>query len=89
LTGRDDGLTLLAPALDRFPRFADLIEGEEREELQAALRRAETIGRPLGDAASLTRMETALGRTIRAQPRGPKPRPKERDENGELSGLSP
>lgn len=89
LTARPDWLALLEPVLDRFPRFADLIEGEKREELQTALRRAETLGRPLGDEAFLARMETALGRTIRAKPRGPKPKTAEPVERERLSALSP
>jgi RHS repeat-associated protein len=68
-------------------RFADLVDGEAHEELQAALRHAETIGRPPGEAAFLTRRETALGRTIRAKQRGAKPKANERDESGELSDL--
>ena len=32
LTGRDDGVTTLAPVLDRFPRFAEFIATEEDPE---------------------------------------------------------
>ena len=80
LSARDDGVTLLASALDRFIRFADLLEGDGRGDQQADLRRAETIGRPLGEEAFLTGLEKALRRTIRAKPRGPKPKVKEQDE---------
>jgi putative transposase len=89
LTAREDGVTLLAPALDRFPRFADLLDDGGREELLTALRRAETIGRPLGDEAFLAGLETTLGRAIRPKPRGPKPKTAEEAENQRLSGLSP
>ena len=89
LTGRKDGLTLLDPALSRFPRFAELLENDELEDLLAALRRAETIGRPLGDAAFVAGLEKTLGRTLRARPRGPRPKTKEPAEDAQLSGLSP
>ncbi|HMK90184.1 MAG TPA: hypothetical protein VK446_11205 [Methylocystis sp.] len=89
LTGRPDGLTLLEPALGRLPRFAELLEDDRREDLLTALRRAETIGRPLGDAAFPTGLESMLGRTLRAKPRGPKPKTKEPAEGPQLSGLSP
>ena len=37
------------------------------------LRKAESIGRPLGSAAFLTRQERKLGRTLKPAKRGPKP----------------
>jgi putative transposase len=58
LTAREDGVTLHAPVLNRFPRFADLLNGGGREELLTALRRAETIGRPIADEAFLAGLET-------------------------------
>ncbi len=89
LTAHEDGATLLAPALDRLSCFADLLDDGGREDLLTALRRAETIGRPLGDEAFLAGLEAALRRTIRAKPRGPKPKTEEQAENLQLSGLSP
>jgi putative transposase len=89
LTARPDGLTLLEPALDRFPRFGELLENDAREDEFTALRRAETIGRPLGDAAFLAGLEQALGRRLQAKRRGPKPKTKEPAERAQLSGLSP
>jgi putative transposase len=89
LTVREDGVTLLAPVLDRLPRFADLLNDGGREEPLMALRRVETIGRPLGDEAFLAGLETPLGRAIRAKPRGPKPETEEQAENPRLSGLAP
>ena len=38
------------------------------------LRRAETIGRPLGDEGFIRTLETATGRSLRPGKRGPKPR---------------
>lgn len=74
LSGRDDGLTALAPVRARFPRFADLLAlGPDRAAFER-LRHAESIGRPLGDAAFLDRIETATGRVLRPGKRGPKPK---------------
>ena len=38
-----------------------------------ALRRAETIGRPLGDTAFVEALERQTGRNLRPAKRGPKP----------------
>ena len=71
LKGRDDGLVTVAPLIERTARrFADLLdEGPTQQEL-AALRAAETIGRPLGSPAFLDRLEVRLGRSVRASKRG-------------------
>jgi putative transposase len=54
LQGRDDGLATVQPLLDRRGgRFADLIDALPPLETTAALRAAETIGRPLGSDAFL------------------------------------
>ncbi len=74
LTGRKDGLTAPAPIRERFPRFADLLAEGHDAELYAPLRQAETIGRPLGDAAFLAAIERATKRRLRPGKRGPKPR---------------
>lgn len=46
-----------APVLARYPDFAALIAAGENAELAGRLRRAETIGRPVGSAAFLARLE--------------------------------
>jgi putative transposase len=89
LTARGDGVTRLEPVPSRFPRFAELLEDDGREDLLAALWRAETIGRPLGDAGFLAGLESTLGRPLRPKPRGPKPKTKELAESAKLSGVSP
>lgn len=73
--GADDGITDTGPVEARFPGLAGLLEPDEADEVaHLALRRAETIGRPLGDAAFLARIEAALGRTLAPRKRGPKPK---------------
>jgi putative transposase len=50
-----------------------MIEAGEDEDLSMALRRAETVGRPLGDAAFMKTLEHRTGRILRPAKRGPKP----------------
>lgn len=69
----DDGLTTKAPVLSRHPCFEDLLAGGEDQDLSMRLRRAETIGRPLGDSAFLTRLEQDGGRPLKAAKRGRRP----------------
>ena len=88
LAGRDDGMTAIRPILDRFPDFGDFIADEGAPDMLGRLRRAETIGRPLGDEGFIRTLETATGRSLRPGKRGPKPRA-EAVASGKLSGLLP
>lgn len=78
LSGDAGGVTTLAPVADRFPDIRGLIDADPDMHGDAAaqdrLRRAESIGRPLGDAPFLKRLESQLGRRLAPQPRGRKPR---------------
>lgn len=76
----NDGVTHVEPVRTRYPDFAALLAAGEDHELSARLRKAETIGRPLGDGLFLERLETAAGRTLKPRVRGRKPR---------ISALSP
>jgi putative transposase len=74
LAGRDDALVEVGPALERAPRFADLLELSLDE--QAALDGFETLsrnGRPLGAEDFLAMVERKLGHTVRPGKRGRKP----------------
>ncbi|MFZ0210381.1 MAG: hypothetical protein WAL59_30475 [Roseiarcus sp.] len=72
--GRDDGLVIVAPMLERCNRrFGDLIDAPGSSEATVALRGAETIGRPLGSPAFLDRPAALTGRDPRPRKRGPKP----------------
>src|SRR3954466_3895169 len=73
LSGKDDGITALAPIKQRFPDFADLIASEPEADLFDRLRAAESIGRPLGDDRFLARIERRTGRALKPGKRGPKP----------------
>jgi len=69
---RRDGITETGPVLERVPDFAALLRTGEDEALSDALRKAESIGRPLGDSAFLDRVEALLGRDPKPGKRGPK-----------------
>jgi putative transposase len=74
LAGRDDALVEVGPALERAPRFADLLELSLDE--QAALDRFETLspnGRPLGSQDFIAMVEMKLGRKVRLGKWGRKP----------------
>ena len=88
LSGREDGLTAVAPVLSRWPRFAELIALGPDEAAFTRLRRAETIGRPLGDEAFVGRLETLTRRALKPGKRGPKPAAPAGAERPESSGLS-
>ena len=70
-----------------FPDFAALMERGEDEARSLALRKAESIGRPLGADAFLEDLERQTGRPLRPAKRGPKP------QSGfpvkQFSGVSP
>ncbi len=66
LSGRDDELVAAAPLIDRCAgRFADLLEDDPDLAKTAALRAAETIGRPLGSQDFLDRLAARTGRDPR------------------------
>jgi putative transposase len=67
-----DGLTATQAVLDRFPDVMEMIAAGEDQALSRSLRRAETVGRPLGAAAFVERLERDAGRTLAAANRGPK-----------------
>jgi len=74
LSGRDDGLTTLAPVSERFAPFRAFLEEPPDGDAVERLRAAESIGRPLGSKAFVARLEKRSGRTLRPAKRGPKPR---------------
>lgn len=78
----DDGLTNSAPVHERWPDLAALLESAEDEERTMRLRKAESIGRPIGSEAWLTALEAQSGRVLKPAKRG-------RQSREELSALSP
>ena len=67
---KGDGLTDTAPVLERVGDFGALLRVGEDEALSLALRRAETVGRPLGDGAFMDWIEAQLGRDAKPGRRG-------------------
>ena len=61
----DDGITRTDPVRSRYPDFAALLVAGEEEEMITRLRKAETIGRPIGETAFLDRLERETGRTLK------------------------
>ncbi len=73
--GQGDCIVATAPILQRCAgRFADLIDAEPDARHMAALRGAETIGRPLGSERFLDEIAALTGRDARPAKRGPKKR---------------
>jgi len=70
----DDGLTTTGPVLSRFPNFADLIGVDAEDDFTRRLRKAESVGRPIGDAAFLKRLELESDRPLAPGRRGRKPK---------------
>ena len=72
LDGTEDGVTMVAPIRERWPDLAALLAAGEDEAMSTRLRRAETIGRPIGGAAFLEGLERDSGRTLIPAKRGRK-----------------
>jgi putative transposase len=70
----DDGVVSTAPVLGRVGDFtAFLDEAFDEAFAYAALRKAESIGRPVGSPEWLEDMETRTGLSLKPKKRGPKP----------------
>jgi len=75
LAGQDNAIVKVAPALDRVGDFKAFL-GDEFDEAftYAALRKAESVGRPVGSAEWLADMEAKTGMAFKPAKRGPRPR---------------
>jgi putative transposase len=75
IAGVDDHVVSVAPALERVGNFTAFLDEDFDEALTfGPLRRAESVGRPVGAAAWLAEMEARTGRQLAPRPRGPAPR---------------
>ena len=87
VAGEDDRVVKVAPLLERVGDFAAFLdESFDEASTYAALRKAESVGRPVGSKDRLAEMEAKTGRKLAAGPRGPKPK---NSLGGGLSKLSP
>ena len=75
IAGQDTRFVKVGPALERVGDFAAFL-GQEFDEAMtyAALRKAESIGRPCGSREWLAEIEARTGLTIIPQKRGPAPK---------------
>ena len=77
----EDRVTLRAAVLQQMPEIAALLDSAEDDERTKRLRRAESIGRPIGSDEWLAALEQKSGRTFKPGKRGRKAE--------ELNALSP
>jgi putative transposase len=89
LRGRGDGITDVAAVRRVFPRLRELLTREPPPEAQTRLRRAETIGRPIGSETFLSALESRLARPLRPAKPGPKPGPDPSGEGAAFRASSP
>ena len=75
-------MTAASEAQARWPDLAGLLESAEDKERTERLRKAESIGRPIGTDGFVQELEARSGRRFTPGKRGPKTK-------GELSALSP
>ncbi len=75
LAGVDDHVVKVAPVLERIGDFARFVDDPfDEDTAYGALRRGETIGRPVGNPAWLQALEARTGRTLTPGRRGPRPK---------------
>jgi putative transposase len=77
-----DAITDIRATLERIPDFGALLAAAEHEEATMRLRRAESIGRPIGSAEFLKQLEARYDRKLTPARRGPRPQE-------QLGALSP
>ena len=73
MAGQGDGVVSVEPALSRVGDFAAFLDQDfDEAAAYGPLRKAELIGRPVGSAAWIARMEARTGMTLAPGKRGPK-----------------
>jgi putative transposase len=77
LSGKSDRHVRVEPALDRIADFAAFLEEPfEETAAYAPLRKAESVGRPVGSPEWIEAMEAKTGLKLKPAKRGPAPRTK-------------
>ena len=69
-----DGITDPEPVTSRFADFAEMLAEGEDAQMSARIRKAETIGRPIGSESFLRALESKSGRALLPRKRGPRPK---------------
>ena len=72
LSGRDDGLTTVEPALSRIADFEGFLAAQVDDEQFNPLRRAEIVGRPVGNDDFIQALEKQTKRTLKPRKKGRK-----------------
>jgi len=74
LKGRHDGITETNDLRELRPDIKSLLANTPEQEMaEMSLRRAQSVGRPLGSVKFLEKLERKLARPLQAAKRGPKP----------------
>ncbi|MFH1538634.1 MAG: hypothetical protein ABIH66_06725 [bacterium] len=77
--GRDDTLVKAAPLLELLGAdWGEFLSRPVPKAVRESLQRCERTGRPLGNAAFITRIESMLGRVLMPRKAGRKPSKKEK-----------
>ena len=76
VAGRDDQLVKVAPLLAMIGDWQAFLNSALAEEELRDIRHHTRTGRPLGDKTFLARLEGMVGRVLKPQKRGPKPKEK-------------
>ena len=76
LSGRDDRLVKVAPLLAMVGDWKAFLRSATTEEELRDLREHGRTGRPLGSSAFMDRLESLVGRVLKPQKPGPKPKPR-------------
>ena len=74
LSGRDDLLVEVAPLLTMIDDWNAFLNSAMPEEQLRDIRKHSRTGRPLGDETFHGRLEEMVGRVLKPQKRGPKPK---------------
>ncbi len=77
LSGRDDRLVKVAPLLAMVSDWKAFLRSATAAEELRDLRAHGRTGRPLGSSAFLDRLERLVGRVLKPQKPGPKPKPRQ------------
>ncbi|KAA6186723.1 transposase [Thiohalocapsa marina] len=88
LSGEDDALVRVRPLLDLVGDWAGFLADTDAEEDPEQFHRHSRTGRPLGSNAFVTDVENRLGRVLRPQKPGPKPRSRDAQTDELLAGSS-
>ena len=78
----------VAPLLEMAPNWLTFLSTECSDTESEGLRRHERTGRPLGDDDFITRLESALGRSMRCQKLGPRDSMQDPEIEYGVPGLS-